>query len=336
MRIPGKKALQRFARPIATTLRPGALILGYHRIADSSWDPLGLCVRPANFRQHLEVLLDLCKPVSLRTLVASLSQGKEVKDMAVLTFDDAYGDFIENAMPELDRLDIPATVFIATGFIGQTYWWDEIACFLRPYEQTSSELTLRWDDPGNVRVYSGLTNERRAARAAQDLCRDLSECSASARACVLEQVRRLRSMRSNRQIPPGTLSENEIRGLAKSPNVEIASHSVNHPILALLEPLAQRDEIENSRRCLEAITGARSVTGFSYPNGSFSEQTRQLVAELGYEYACASQQGVVRNGLDLYSLPRLWAPDVDHRKFRAWLSSWRGVRTKKSSTLAPS
>ena len=332
MRIPGRKSLQRFVRPLMTTLRPGGLILGYHRIADVSWDPLGVCVLPSHFRQHLEILLDLFTPVSMRTLVASLRQQRNVQDMVALTFDDGYRDFIENAMPELDRQGIPATVFIATGFIDQSYWWDEIVCCLRAYKQASSELILRWNGPDTTRVYSDLTSGRGATRAVLDLCRDLSMCNATVRTGILEQLRRLGRTQSSAQIPPSSMSEQEIRELAESPNIEIGSHSMTHPMLARLAPAEQRQEIETSRRRLEAIAGPRSVLGFSYPNGSFSEQTCQLVAEQGFEYACTSQQDVVRKGLDLYKLPRLWAPNADHRRFRTWLSSWRGIRIETSSS----
>jgi peptidoglycan/xylan/chitin deacetylase (PgdA/CDA1 family) len=318
-----------------STLRPGGLILGYHRIAHTSWDPLGLCVHPAHFRQHLEVLLDLCTPVSLQTLVATLRENKNVTDMVALTFDDGYRDFFDNARPELDRLGVPATVFIPTGFIGRTFWWDEVACLLGPQQQSSPELKLRWHGPGATRVYSGLTSEHGAARAAQELCRDLSLCSAAAREDIVEQLRDHARPASDRGTQAATMSEEALRELVDTPNMEVGSHTVNHPMLAELEAPEQRREIESSKRQLEVIAGARGVQGFSYPNGSCSARTRQLVAEQGYEYACASQQEVTRHGQDLYALPRLWAPNADRRRFRAWFSSWRGMRTGGGSSPAP-
>lgn len=326
MRTPGKKTLQRLVRPLMSTLRPGGLILGYHRIADASWDPLRLCVHPLHFRQHLEVLLDLCKPVSLQTLVTRLREKSNVKNMVALTFDDGYRDFFENARPELDRLGVPATVFITTGFIGRTYWWDEVAGFLRPDNRTSSELTLRWDDRGTVRVYSGLTSERGAARVTRNICRELSICNEAERAFILEQVRQLEKIRSDPEALPSTMSVNELRQLANSPNIEIGSHTVTHPVLANLTVAQQHQEIQTSKRHIQAIVGPQNALGLSYPNGSYSEQTCQQVAEAGLEYACTSRQDVVRRGMDLYRLPRIWAPDAGGREFRAWLSSWRGIQ----------
>ena len=329
MRIPGRTTLRRLARPIAATLRPGGLILGYHRIASTSWDPLGLCIHPSHFRQHLEILIKLYSPVPLSFLIANLCQGKSVRNMVALTFDDAYQDFFENAKPTLDQLGVPATIFVATGYIGRSYWWDEVVDRLRPDKATTPKLELFWDKAGKARRYAGLTSRRRAARAAQEICRQLGTRSEPDRAAVMEQIR---GVRGGAEKLPRVMAENQILELAESPGVEIACHSVSHPMLASLDVRAQREEIENGRRHLEAITGVESVAGFSYPNGSYSELTRQLVAKLGYDYACASQPGVVRHGQHLYSLPRIWAPDVGRRRFQCWLSSWRGARRMPRSS----
>lgn len=44
---------------------------------------------------------------------------------AILTFDDAYDDFMSNAFPVLDRMGFTATVFVVVDRIGKTNEWDE-------------------------------------------------------------------------------------------------------------------------------------------------------------------------------------------------------------------
>lgn len=315
MRVPGKKTFQRFVRPLVVTARPGGLILGYHRIADDSWDPLGICVSPANFRQQLDILTDLFMPVSLSKLVETLNEGKDVKNMVALTFDDGYKDFIDNALPELNRSNLPATVFISSGFIGRTYWWDEVAQHFNPEERESSKP-----------VISSGKDANHAARKVQDLCRKLSTSNESLRTESIEALRRSGKSNDARANLPGTMSADDLAMLARLPNIEIGSHAVNHPVLDSLDVAQQRQEITQSKQQIEKITGLQNVRGFSYPNGSGTERSRCEVAEAGYQYACCSQQDVVRDGVDLLRLPRVWAPNAGRNEFRKWLKSWRGFR----------
>ena len=46
------------------------------------------------------------------------------KRCVAVTFDDAYNDFYENALPILEKYNIPSTVFIPTGYIGKYNEWD--------------------------------------------------------------------------------------------------------------------------------------------------------------------------------------------------------------------
>ncbi len=47
----------------------------------------------------------------------------------ILTFDDAYEDFMINAFPVLDRLGFKATVFVVVDRIGKTNEWDDAGGF---------------------------------------------------------------------------------------------------------------------------------------------------------------------------------------------------------------
>lgn len=43
--------------------------------------------------------------------------------LAAVTFDDGLADFASGAMPVLERLGVPATLFITTGYVGETARW---------------------------------------------------------------------------------------------------------------------------------------------------------------------------------------------------------------------
>ena len=49
-------------------------------------------------------------------------------DAVALTFDDGYVDNLVFGKPRLEAADLPATVFLATGYIDrfEPFWWDEL------------------------------------------------------------------------------------------------------------------------------------------------------------------------------------------------------------------
>src|SRR5436853_7469974 len=61
--------------------------------------------------------------------MARLEGGDSLRHAAVLTFDDAYLGSLRNAWPVLQRLRLPATVFVVADAParGQLYWWDHPA-----------------------------------------------------------------------------------------------------------------------------------------------------------------------------------------------------------------
>jgi peptidoglycan/xylan/chitin deacetylase (PgdA/CDA1 family) len=142
MRVPGIKRVKQSARWLRSRFVPGALILGYHRIADAPDDPLGLCVSSRHFAEQLEVLRKYTNPISLRELIRALVEGTLPKRAVVVTFDDGYADNLYAARPLLEQHHVPATVFVATGNLGREFWWDELANIVFTAEMLPTQLHL--------------------------------------------------------------------------------------------------------------------------------------------------------------------------------------------------
>src|SRR5690606_36408110 len=112
--------------------RPQALILLYHRVTTLENDPWSLAVTPEHFAEHMEVLRRYTYPLPLRDLVQRVRTGRFPEGSVAITFDDGYRDNLYAAKPLLERHEIPATVFIATGYTGREreFWWDELEALL--------------------------------------------------------------------------------------------------------------------------------------------------------------------------------------------------------------
>ncbi|MER3428827.1 MAG: hypothetical protein C4334_12170 [Pyrinomonas sp.] len=144
------RGLKRSAKRFELRFKRQALILVYHRIGDSGGDPWKLSVSPSHFKEHLEVLRRFYRTASLRQIISDLQRGRLKRQCVVITFDDGYRDNLIQAKPLLERYDVPATVFVISGFIGQSgeAWWDELEKLL--LQPKSLPPTLRLEICGGI------------------------------------------------------------------------------------------------------------------------------------------------------------------------------------------
>jgi peptidoglycan/xylan/chitin deacetylase (PgdA/CDA1 family) len=320
MRVPGRKILRRALRPVRRRLFPGAVVLGYHRVADDAWNPLGLQVGSRHFDEQLEVLRELRTVISLEELVARRAEGEPLDRYAVLTFDDGYQDFADNVVPMAREADVPVTVFVASGCTGVEFWWEELAALLAPQVRGHSLLEVSFGDAEKLR-FEGLDAPQVRRWAVNEIGARLSRAQPAMVDAVLEQVRAWVGP-GQAVTPAGTpMSAAALITVASDPRVEIGAHTVSHCFLERLDAERQRAEIADSKAALEALCG-RPVRVFSYPNGSWSAATPRMVRDLGFVGACASMEGSFTRRGNPFMIPRLWAPDVPALEFRRWLGQW--------------
>ncbi len=113
-------------------------------------------------------------------------------------------------------------------------------------------------------------------------------------------------------VPPDAdelpMSEAELDCLGSS--ITIGGHAITHQPLTTLPPSERRSEITESRMLCTGWAG-QSVTGFAYPHGDCDTETRAMVKDAGFAWACSTSEAAVDPvNFDLYNLPRLAAPDV--------------------------
>lgn len=118
------------------------LVLCYHAVSES-W-PEQFTVTPAQLRCHLEYFLG--RGYRAVTFTEALSDAGSDRIVAI-TFDDAYRSIFARALPVLEELGIPGTVFVPTAFpgSGRLLKWPGIDHWVgTPHEQEL--VPFDWDE----------------------------------------------------------------------------------------------------------------------------------------------------------------------------------------------
>jgi len=105
---------------LSRAYKPGqASILMYHSVGNNE---AFFTVKPEEFNKQIEFLVrNKYNIISLQNLAQTLKNEKNIKKKTIiLTFDDGYKDNYINVFPILKKYDLPATIFIATDYVGKT------------------------------------------------------------------------------------------------------------------------------------------------------------------------------------------------------------------------
>jgi peptidoglycan/xylan/chitin deacetylase (PgdA/CDA1 family) len=251
-----------------------------------------------------------------------------------VTFDDGYRDNLTQALPILERYEIPATVFVVSGTVGSSreFWWDTIErCVLSPHklpdvlELSVGGASQRWrlddDDRADMAPDGWHADLQEPSTVRQrlflDVWRSLVHCEPRERDAVIDGLMAWAGVgRAPQSRLP--LSRPELAELAAHPLITIGCHTVSHAALPDLPPDQQRREIETCRCALEDWT-ARKVATFAYPYGRYDDVTAAVVRDLGYAAVCTTEPWPVTPLSRRWELPRLQVTDVDGEGFERWL-----------------
>jgi peptidoglycan/xylan/chitin deacetylase (PgdA/CDA1 family) len=261
-------------------------ILTYHRVNDDR-DPYFPSLPTEVFERQMAYVARAYRVLPLEEMVERLRRDDVPANAAAITFDDGYRDNLTHAAPILARHRLPATVFLATAFIGTSAvpWFDRVAAAFKA--AVAPSFTAPW----GATLPLATTAERLAALGrAQAYLKTLPHPD------FAEQVRRI----SEVVAPPGgepaknaMLSWDDVHAL-RGLGCGIGAHTVSHPILSRMGPEAQAREIGGSRQMIETACGV-APRAFAYPNGQpadYTETTVRLVREAGFQCAVTTRFGM--------------------------------------------
>jgi len=288
----------------------------YHRVASVSVDPWRLAVSAGHFEDQVRTLRQHADIVPLSQLRESLRQGRGSRPAVAITFDDGYTDNLEVAKPILEHYQSPATVFLATGFIGHrgAFWWDRLAeTVLRP---DSLPATIALGDGGNAlncddpRLGRSDSEGQRARRRLHDRLWDwLNDRPQAERSSALDRLEGWAGVRRHDDRSAWPMTADEVRQLAAGELIDVGAHTVSHPRLTRLSRREKQAEIGESRSECRRILGVEPSC-FAFPNGDYDTECVELVREAGFAVACTSRADLVWASGDVHQMPRISVGNV--------------------------
>ncbi len=269
----------------------------YHYFCPDDADPDELTVRAGDFRRQLEYL---DRRFRVRTVAEALREtfagNAPAAPRVCITVDDVGTDFERHAWPAIEALSVPVTVAVCPALLGE------------PRDETLfgiAHALLRRSPEASSRL-------RRDLEIA-----DLSYETAWSRLRTTDPARLRACLEDLGFLPhpggrvPGyvrfpLLGTGQLRGMAATGLIDVASHSMTHPDLSRLRGDWLRYELAESKRRIESDFGACPI--FVYPGGQRTvppEPGTEAVREAGYAFAFAGPPESVGPEKDAMALGRV-------------------------------
>lgn len=326
--------------------------LCYHGVIgnDAPWDDprTWLAVSVSQFERQMRELRRNWNPIALSQLDLSFRQGNPLPPRSVfITFDDGYWNNLTFAGPILKKYEIPATIFLTTGLIGQgnMVWALELQEHLFAWPDAKSSADRDFGQNGQFPPPLAEIFHTTGVFSESCLAEKDSEERKHQVAEILNRCKKLDAMTSQllmrrfRECSDWTfhsawqadlyriLNWTEIREL-HCPTVEFGAHTVSHCNLARVSPDQARFEMETSKKEIEQHLGMECFS-LAYPFGSsdaYSDSVVETAKGLGFRLAATLSMRRNPPEPDPFRLDRLCVTgDLDLTSFKALISGWRNA-----------
>jgi peptidoglycan/xylan/chitin deacetylase (PgdA/CDA1 family) len=241
------------------------LVLMYHRINNIHSKSLShLTVSTDVFEAQIKYLKDNYKIFNVSDSWKLPFYQKGV----VLTFDDGYADNFINALPILEKYNIPATIFVCSGNIGKpdNFWWDELA--------------LLCDDLPNEFLTPNNSEKVSKSKATYNyLSSFLKDLRNQDKMNWMNRLKKINNIEPKEDDSYRSLAKNELIKLGNHPLITIGGHSHNHYFLGNESKEVQEHEIKKGNLSLRNIL-KKDIHYFAFPHGSYNKETKKILKDI--------------------------------------------------------
>ena len=284
--------------------RQHAVILMYHRVLPSlpsgmEYVQPGMYVTVETFRRHASLLKKRFDVVSLAEIVSRLHTGKSVAGCCAITFDDGWLDNYTHAFEVLKEWELPATVFLASGFIGTNdcFWPERLSFCLRQAEMKKEGVR----EEIIQKFYDEVAPVADEAAYLDNAIMVLKNWSPEKRDELFDSF----SVTTKSPASPRLLMNwDEVLTMHRSGLVDFGSHTVNHVILDQVSLDRAREEVVRSREEIESQLGV-PIALFAYPNGNYNASLLKVMIGTGYAGAVTTKSGWVTGNTNVVAMPRI-------------------------------
>jgi peptidoglycan/xylan/chitin deacetylase (PgdA/CDA1 family) len=300
--------------------RGAAVVLTFHRVLEDA-DMRRTCslpcivVRQRTFEKLAAHVAREYRPLDLRQTRHAAGDKLGLS----FTFDDGWRDTYVNAMPVALRYQIPLTVFICSGLIGQDspFWPEQIAAALRSGSPRIADSEIE-------RVIEALKTQNSAKRG--EVITELS----TAHAPIVRND-------SDRTLSWIDVLEMDAAGIG------FGCHTHTHQILTAVPLETARREIREGKRAIETALH-KPCDHFAYPNGNSSRQIQQILSEEGFTAAFTTEVGGWTQDTEMVAIPRVNICEANITgpaggfsramfQYTVFWKTWRAMRTERRVRL---
>lgn len=283
-----------------------ASILFYHRFSRKSLNGYHVHLNANEFKKQMYHIKKWYHVISMDELTTRLANGKWFPlPCVVITMDDGFLSNYTLAYPILKELELPAIIYLTTGFIGtnRAPWVDELMDIL---SITNNKLLCLPELLGKEVL--NISSQCKKRHAFAKLFKIMLHLEHQKKVKAMHDLSEILSVNKDKMNNNGRkmLNWDEVKEMGKN-NISFGAHTVTHPTLNKMELQKAKQEIIESKKEIETRI-EKKIEHFAIPNGKkedFSEELKEYCKKIGMKTVVSTEPGLVGGQSDIYFLERI-------------------------------